>query len=96
MVTGKGGKRREFHMTAELGQILSEWLAIRPFVHQSEQHNCEIRFFYAAFPKHPFKLSLTCNLTAGFVCFIVIALFYNLTSLLRSLPKIGSLQSVDD
>jgi site-specific recombinase XerD len=39
LVTGKGGKRRELHMTAELGQILSEWLAVRPFVHQSEQHN---------------------------------------------------------
>lgn len=39
MVTGKGGKRRELHMTAELNQILSEWLAVRPFVHQSDQHN---------------------------------------------------------
>ena len=38
-VTGKGGKRRQLHMTAELGQILSEWLAVRPFVHQSNQHN---------------------------------------------------------
>ncbi len=36
VVTGKGGKIRTLHLTKELVQILSEWLAVRPFVYQSD------------------------------------------------------------
>jgi site-specific recombinase XerD len=37
-VTGKGGKYRSLHLCPELTQVLSEWLAVRGFVYQSDQH----------------------------------------------------------
>lgn len=39
VIIGKGGKQRRLHMTVELTRILSEWLAVRCFVYQSDQHN---------------------------------------------------------
>jgi site-specific recombinase XerD len=36
LVTGKGGKRRELHLTDELTQVLSEWLAVRSHFLNSE------------------------------------------------------------
>ena len=39
LVSGKGGKRRELHLTDELTHVLSEWLAVRSFVFQSDQHS---------------------------------------------------------
>lgn len=38
-VTGKGGKHRQLHLTDELAQIVSEWIAVRPFVYQSDLHH---------------------------------------------------------
>ncbi len=37
LVTGKGGRRRQLHLADELIQVLSEWLAVRPFAFKSEQ-----------------------------------------------------------
>jgi site-specific recombinase XerD len=39
LVTGKGGKRRDLHLTGELTQVLSEWLAVRPFFLNSDQNS---------------------------------------------------------
>lgn len=36
-ITGKGRKYRELHLTDELAQCLSEWIAVRPFVFNSEK-----------------------------------------------------------
>jgi site-specific recombinase XerD len=38
LVAGKGGKRRDLYLTDELTQVLSEWLAVRPFFLNSD-HN---------------------------------------------------------
>ena len=40
IVIGKGGKRRELHLTDELTQVLSEWLAVRSFIFKSDQQGC--------------------------------------------------------
>lgn len=39
LVIGKGGKRRKLHLTDELTQVLSEWLAVRPFFLNSDHNN---------------------------------------------------------
>jgi site-specific recombinase XerD len=38
-VIGKGNKRRELHLTKEMCQILSEYLAVRDFFHNSQNTN---------------------------------------------------------
>jgi site-specific recombinase XerD len=38
LVNGKGAKRRQLYLTAELAQVLSEWLAVRTFLYRSDQH----------------------------------------------------------
>jgi site-specific recombinase XerD len=38
-VTGKGGKHRELHLTDELSQCLVEWIAVRPFVFNSDKND---------------------------------------------------------
>jgi site-specific recombinase XerD len=38
-VTGKGGKHRQLHLTDELSHVVSEWIAVRPFVYQSDIHD---------------------------------------------------------
>jgi site-specific recombinase XerD len=40
IVIGKGGKHRELHLTDELTQVLSEWLAVRSFIFKSDQQGC--------------------------------------------------------
>jgi site-specific recombinase XerD len=37
MVIGKGNKRRELHITSEMLQVLSEYLAVRHFLYKSEK-----------------------------------------------------------
>lgn len=37
-VTGKGGKHRDIYLTDELTRVLSEWLAVRGYVYQSDRH----------------------------------------------------------
>ena len=37
-VTGKGGKHRDIYLTDELTRVLSEWLAVRGYVYQSDGH----------------------------------------------------------
>lgn len=40
-VVGKGNKRRELYLTDEMVQVLSEWIAVRPFLYKSKQ-NCAL------------------------------------------------------
>jgi site-specific recombinase XerD len=39
IVVGKGNKRRELYLTDEMVQVLSEWIAVRPYLYKSKQ-NC--------------------------------------------------------
>lgn len=37
IVVGKGNKRRELYLTDEMVQVLSEWIAVRPYLYKSKQ-----------------------------------------------------------
>ena len=41
IVVGKGNKRRELYLTDEMVQVLSEWIAVRPYLYKSKQ-NCAL------------------------------------------------------
>ena len=38
IVVGKGNKRRELYLTDEMVQVLSEWIAVRPYLYKSKQY----------------------------------------------------------